>query len=1358
MYLIETLFLAIAIRSRMLLVAIFTLIGSQIYGQNQYNLNVLNRVFDVTTKIASDSIGCMWLSDQDGIYRYDGYDFKLLPYKQIFGKKFKNKSVSLFQKDKSGNFWLATENGELVRMSPQGRILDYTAQIQKTALRKAVSKKDQVFFGGADGTIWLYDISKDKINKLFTLPIVKEKSKVVLDMVLSEKNMLYISTLEGEIYTYNIEARVLKTLKLPIAQTAQEMFFMVIDQRSRLWVSTEFQGLFCYDPMTKDVQRYGERSRDNNEYMMYRSIYCDRDGVIWLGTDGHGLRRLDPKSGKITSFEHELGNSFSLSNNTVRYINGDDNGNIWVIVKGGKVNILSMNNYPILGYTGLPNNIPHRILSILKDKHNYVWIGSDGEGLSRISPHGERNHVGRKGQESSSFRGRFVQALAEDKEGNVWVGTYLNGLYRYDRKKAVFNEIPVGKMLGMPLLKDFRNVYIDRKNRIWSSSTYGIHVLDSTGELLASYAYGSRGTTGVIADAFLEDKNGQLWVAFSKGILTKFRENPKDLRQSTFEQVNYHQWNNKAARYYGISQMLEDKKGNFWLRCEGGFLIYFDPNNQSYQSFEEDELLKGIDVMAVAQDTDGKLWISSRNGIHNYDPQEKRIFTYTRNDGLQDNNYIRKSIYQALDGQLFFGGNNGLSAFYPKGLNHTPSIARLTINGIQVLNKPMEEVLTDLPQDRFNLHTLRLDAQQSSFSINFSAIGNLINTNYKYQYRLKGFDKDFTEPSEQRTATYTNIPSGHYIFEVQAAQQGGDVFDIGPIKLDVYIAPYWWQSMPAKIVYFLIVLVLFYAIWRWLMMRTRLHQEEIVRMQEKELYQLKVNFFAKISHEIQTPLSLIIGPLESLFSRKINESTSPIETRQFQLIKNNAERLSRIVSELTQVRDKEIGKLNLKREDADFSAHLRRIALSFEELAQRKGILFNVKLESAEVISNYDYLKIEHVIYNLLGNAIKFTPPGGTVELTQRLSQDGKVWSVQVKDTGPGMDALTARNVFQFFYQGEVGKKVGTGLGIGLALSKEIVLLHNGEMNLYTALNQGSCFDFTLPIVKWEKEFDGDLEMFQPKKSEWPSISLKVGGKEFSILVVEDNLDMQSFLRDLLADYFEVRTVDNGKEALLALMDRHYDLVLSDIMMPELDGLQLAEQLYVNSSFRHIPVILLTAYPSESNKQKGFGAGIISYLSKPFHPEELLLLIQNILLKQQHAIHQYRDKMTSMPVIEEGKMAKADQFLRRLTESLKDKVSDPDFLLEDLEKILHMSYSVIFKKCQEITGLTPSEYFRKIRLKKAAILLVAYDSPVAEAAFEVGFTDSKYFSRLFKECFGMTPSAFKAQVSKEQLEDFLQKY
>ncbi|MCS3554213.1 MULTISPECIES: two-component regulator propeller domain-containing protein [unclassified Sphingobacterium] len=1324
-------------------------------GQNQSSFTQISRVFDVMSRTATDSLGFMWISDQDGLYKFDGYGFKKIAFTQIFGADFKNRSTSLFEKDKRGNFWMATDNGDLVKMAPNGRIVNYSTATGRIVFRCAVSNQNAVLFGSTTGELWTMDLQTDKLKRIVKFPPTKYGSTAVQDMTLSEKGDLYISTVANEIYVYAVAQKSLKKLNLPIQGGAVEKLFLVNDNRNRLWISTEYHGLFCYDPMNSHLQQYGERGDNHKEYMMYRTIHCDREGIIWLGTDGYGLRRLDPNSGNITAYQHQIGNVYSLGNNTVRYINNDDNGNIWLVLKDGITQVLAYKQYPIQNYSGLPAHVPHRVISILKTQDKSLWIGSDGLGLSHINANGLRKHY----DEQNGFKGRFIQALAEDKLGYVWIGTYQNGLLRYSKTNNSFVEIQLGRSLGIPFLKDFRNIFVDSKGRIWISSTYGIHVLNSEANVLATFPYSNRGDNGTVADAVFEDRHGQLWIAFSQGILTRFMEDPHSLGQSTFQTVDYHQWENKAPRYYSITQICQDKTGLLWFRCDGGFMIRFNPEKETYQSFENHVGLRNTVIVSMQLDRDGLLWLGSRNGLHQFDPRQQRILNYTMYDGLQDNLFIRKSSFQSDDGELFFGGINGVSSFYTKSLAIKPVTARLLINDITVLNQPYEEITTEGKEGVRveQIQEMHLKAYQSSFSISFAAIGNLLNTNYRYQYRLKGFDENFSRPSVGRTATYTNLPPGHYTFEVVAAPQGSDLFAVGPLSIPIYIASHWWQSWPAKLCYFSILAGVVYLISRWLSLRSRLFQEEMGRHREKELYDMKMNFFAKISHEIQTPLSLIIGPLETFFFKKEQEIRSEQDEQALYMIKNNAERLSRVIAELTHVRDREIGQLRLAKKEGDLAHHLRNISVSFGHLAKQKGVSLHTEIPEKQLIFAYDYLKIEHVLYNLLGNAIKFTPASGHIDLQVLLDKTDSQVIIRITDSGPGIDEETAEKVFDIFYQGTVGKEIG-GLGIGLALSKEIVQLHNGSLTMHSKLGEGSRFEILLPLSYSTSMMNQDVQSQKNKSAIVLSKreELLITNKE--ILIVEDNLDMQLFLSGLLREKFNVTIAGNGLEALEILKKKRMDLILSDVMMPKMDGVQLAEKLHADPISQHIPIILLTAFPSGENRERGLLAGTVAYLSKPFHAHELVLLVENILVKQQHAIAKYKNNLVATPTVEEGKLGKADLFLIKLTTILKEQVSDSEFHLEDLEGLLHMSYSVIFKKCQETTGFTPLEYFRRIRIKKAAMLLVRYNYTVSEAAFEVGFTDSRYFSRLFKEMIGNTPSMFKNQIKEEDLDNFLQRF
>ncbi|MBJ6367765.1 ATP-binding protein [Snuella sedimenti] len=1347
-------------------VVFFTLIVS---GQNHTNFSHISptlnnrdiRVF----KTLQDSIGNIWMAYGGGLLIYDGYRYKAISNNSIFPDRKSGDYLKDMVLDSSKNIWLLSHQGSLTKYHAKGKHFEAIASLIKEETINAIKVKgDTVWMGTQGGAVYRY--ANAVMDSIMHVPEKDFPENFISDIEVGPDDELFLSIGygTGNILVYSNKSNHLEVLDAPFKGYPGGLV-IVADNYNKLWIGTETYGLFVYDIVNKrfiqDTFFKGRLFNIRNE--MFRVLYCDSNGFVWGGTDGGGLYRIDAHKGDVTLFTKQNTNESSLSTNTILDINEDAHKNLWVITNYGKVNILPNANNSIHYHEGSQTNSPLRILSIYRSSKNVLWVGTDGEGITKITFNKDGSSKEKQYFNDAILnKGFYVQSIVEDDNANLWFGTYKNGLWFSNTQKDSFKKIEISNSKKLKA-SDVRAVYKDSKGRIWVGSDISINVYSKNQKLLASFEHNSYGLKGSIVESIIEDQNETIWFGLYEGGLFQFIENKDELKASSF--VNCSTVNNETPMgALGIKSMAIGDANTIWMVNGSGKLLKFNTEHHNYTSFKNMDVLADKSLSAVVMEDNDNLWLSTTNGICHFNVKDSIIKTYYKADGLQDNVFMSRSVFKASDGMLYFGGVKGLNYFYPKDLDKNQSLARLQINSIEILNQSANVLIPEqIPNELFDAKSLILKHSQSSFSFRFSAVGNnILDPKYYYTYRLKGFDADWITSNTERIATYTNIPSGNYTFEVKAGTKRG-VWDIPVKKITITIAPPIWNTPLAYVIYICVLALIAYGVKRWYSLRKKLFLEKISHKKDSELNASKMNFFAKMSHEIQTPITLILGPIDDMLKRAEANGNLLLKQR-LSIIAYNAKRLSKIGRELTLVRDKELDKLRLNVTKNDLYENIQAVGLSFKELARKKHIDFAINCPKNLSEAWYDKEKLEHIVYNLLSNAFKFTPQEGNIQLTVIPINSKKMIKLSVTDSGQGIPREELNDIFELFYQSKSGKN-NKGAGIGLALTKELVDLHKGKIEVESSPIDGTVFTVIIPVAK---ESYNDYERIvadEPKEAgtveETNTVSLHEKGNgdilKKTVLIVEDNYDLQSFLKDILCHDYNVILAENGEEGYYYAKSNFPDLILSDIMMPELDGIEMCRKLQEDHLTKHIPVVLLTAKNSTKSKLTGLQSGAIEYISKPFNTNELLLKVKNIIMSKEHIISKYRKEFISSPDLKEKK-SQDEVFLENLVANINLRIDDANFKMEELSDMLNMGYSSIYRKCQALTGHSLLDFVRLIRLKKAAVLLTKYGYSVSESAFMTGFNDPKYFSRCFKKSFKKAPAEFKKEAQKIGVADYLNKH
>jgi len=1332
---------------------------------------ILNKQFEPGSYIMEDIYGYIIISKKDGFYKFNGHDFIYTSYESFLGEKFysENRRYKL-TKDNLNNIWIRSYKGQLLKKDTTGNFTDFSNQLELKNkgeyITNTIPYNNDVWFSSNKGSIYKYDSSKEYFYRVFSIPEIKNRTQKISDFDISGATVM-VSSKMGKLYSYSIKHKTITKIDFQEIDI-NEFIGIASDKNGDFWISTEVNGVFKISKENNipiQVLNPINKIDSKQKFPLVIFLYCDSDNNIWLGTDGDGLYKINTDNNNITIYKKNDYNRFSISNNTIRNIYEDSNKNIWLVGKLGKINILPGAESDIKYHSGHYKNIAMRVLSILKDKDSTIWSGTDGYGLNRYKPGKTSIQYSPEQKGKYYFPGKYIQGLQQDKNGNIWIATYKNGLWKLNPNTNKFKKIETPNSKGV-MLEDIRSLYIDPYGRIWAASGISLDVYSQNGKLLAVFDYNNNGLSRTIVNNICSDENNNIWISAYESGLYKFIENKKDFSNSYFEQKSNPIIEKSDDVVDGnITYLTPDMKGNLWLVLEHKYISKYNIKDNTYTLLNNLTSLNNKTICSILIDNDYNLWLSSSKGIHKYDINSKNIKSFFNFDGSKNNSFIVRSAFKDKDGVLYFGGNNGINYFLPDNMSKEEKTANLYINSIHILNKPGVNILPDqLKSDIEKIKEINLEAFQSSLAFEFSAIGDVLYPNYKYSYKLEGFDNYWKQPMKDKMAVYTNIPPGEYTFTVRAGTKQG-LWDIGQRSIKIHIKPVWWKSTTAYIFYAIIILALLYSIFSWIKIKDRLLREAWENKKEKELHSTKMSFFAKMSHEIQTPLTLILGPIDEMLERARINNDKLLEQRLI-MIKNNAQRLSRIANDLMTVRNHELGEVKINAGKYNIVKDLKNISASFELQARFKNIDFTQKYDDSKIQIWYDKDKLEHILYNLLANAFKFTPSNGNIELKCENKTEEEKLVISITNSGSIIPEDELNEIFKIFYRSKNASK-HKGSGIGLAFAKEMTDLLKGKIEVKSSEKEGTTFTVTLStrddvFSEKEKLNTDEYEETSDQISlnsyeEYETTDENKNEKKYTILVVEDNVEMQIFLSNILSKNYNVLLAENGKKGIELAEKHNPDLIISDIMMPVMDGMDMSKYLKNKKTTSHIPIIILTAKNSIKYKIDGLKIGVMEVMRKPFSSNELNLKVKNVLDQRDKTISKYRKDSISSTNSFESK-SKDDIFLEELVKNINEHLEDSDFKIEELADKMNMSYSVLYKRCKEITGKSLVEFVRYMKLKHAAVLILKNGYYISEASYMVGYKDSKYFTKCFKDEFGITPNKMKKEKEQNGVDEILNKY
>jgi signal transduction histidine kinase/ligand-binding sensor domain-containing protein/DNA-binding response OmpR family regulator len=1270
--------------------------------------------------------------------------------------KLSSDDVLTFHQDSLQRLWIGTTKG-LICIKGNSKEKHETVAIPNDLAHARITAVAEdhnfIYFGTDEGKLF-------QMNKVDgSLAFNDLKAGRINDLKFSHsKTELFCSTSTGRLVT--VSAKNLQSIS-SVRLDDKEIFSIYQDQRGILWIEPQDIGVFMLDPKTEKFKYFRQENFTNrllaaNEYGIYEdrkgivfvrmkgcgfgyfdtakqsigyfyndprrrdyrfsnmitAFYYDPDGILWLSSSEGALERITLPQNE---FIHEqlVDNTLLKAENEVRGICRDSNGLLWLTSKSGKVYVLKDNKLTeILSF----DNPANGIYTIIEDHKKNIWLGTKGDGLLKAEPAGGKKYnitrFMHNEKDAYSISSNLVYSLLEDEHGRIWVGTYGGGINLIDQSGA------------KPRFYHHGNKF----------EKYPLAVCDRV-RTLAS------------------DSNGNIWIGTTEGLLL-IDPSKTDFYNSDFTRYVKIPLNNESLGDNDVQYIYRDSDNEMWVLTSTGGLnraIGKNPiDSLRFLNYSTRNGLPSDNLLGCAEDTRGNLWIATQNGISCFDRIHKLFRNYNISDGVPAGGFSESSCVMAPHGELVLGMYNGYLHFNPLQVVQSKIVRNIVFTNLLVNNEDVVPAakgqVLQAPLNYTDKIVLRHD--QNVVSVDYRMLDYRSQDKVNYMYRLVGFNSTWRNNKNETRASFTNLSPGDYTFEVKSATTDSHS-QIPPRTLHIVILPPPWKTAWAYAFYFLLGIITLWLIRKYALAMLRLRQRIII---EQKLSDLKLNFFTNVSHELRTPLTLILNPLEEI-SR--TEKLSNQGNRHLTIVRKNAKRMARFINQLLDLRKAQSGKVSLKVSRVELVSFVRRTLGYFSGLAEQKKLSIAIETEHPELFVWIDAEKIDIVIFNVLANALKFTPEGKSIRVILQKKEEEAI-VLKVMDEGKGVSDNQLDEIFGLYFGGQPSEGGNfKGTGIGLALSKELIQQQHGKISASKNMPNGLIITIELKTGKNHFEKDDvtyddsqsilEHEFVEVDNEDEYEIEFPAGNDQLpQLLLVEDNRDLCSFLRVQLSPIFRVETAANGEEGLQKAMQLLPDVVLSDVMMPEMDGITMLNKLKNNPITSHIPVVLLSAKFSVESQIKGLKYGADHYLAKPFRNDFLVASLHNLIEQRKRFFNiiLHNRKTIEVEPTEIVITSGDEVFLKKIINIVEENMREPQFNIDIAADSMNMSRSGLYRKLKSLTGLSPVEFVKEIRLKRSLQYLDAGEQNISTIAFEVGFKSAKYFSTCFRQRFSKTPSDY----------------
>ena len=1298
----------------LLLACLMTLLPLWSKDDNRYRNITMNDglAANAVRNIVQDRNGFIWFGTDNGLCRYDGVKVQHYRINELGGNQYIS---SLLVTD--DGLYVGTEKGVFLLSFERQSFEKQNLDIHSAVTSMTLDKEGVLWISTLGQGVWQMIQKTSKVNHYD----FKETSGSVAQVLIDNSNQVWTVTNWGTpvVHRLNRLHNRFEAVNLDFTDNYNSLR-MLQTKDGRLWLGTWESGLLqlhsdgrveqVLNPKLTNVGNHIHTLFERDDHCI--CIGCD-DGVICLNPNTHEWHRLIEQQ--------------SLADRFVYAITSDMEGGLWIGTFYGGVNYISPVGKRFEAFSmenGLHGNV---IARFCEDRKGRMWVASDDGGLMCYSPKAQ-HFTNYPHQELLSRQN--VHALCVDGD-ELWIGTYTNGVIVLNVETGDLRHYMQAQA---PHSLDNSSSYAiccDSRGDIWVATMEGLNRFDRT-----RHDFERIGKVDALTIDIDEDRDGNLWLSTQGGGLWKYQT-----RNGQFKTYTHHEGNDLSLPDDQVNCSLVDESGRLWVGTLGGLCLY-DSENDHFKLVSLD--VPNHNIMGIVEDQ-GVLWLSTEKGIVKYEP--KQIQRFTLHDGLVSEQFQPNSCIKASDGRIYFGSTTGFNSFYPYQIKTNSVTPPVYITSVEIMNRE-ERTAEGQPLDLALTKEIVLDYDDARMlTLSFASLSYCSPEKNQYAYILEGFDRDWNNVGNQNRATYTNIPAGTYIFRVKATNNDG-VWSSDEATLTIIVHPPLWWSWYAKLFYLFLIVA---AIWYYVRFRLKRaeyrHQREMQRLneqKEKEVREARLNFFTMIAHEIRTPVSLIIGPLEKIMKRD-----NPSE--DMRVIDRNAHRLLELVNQLLDFRKVEQHSLVMHFAPQNIRQLMMSVSERFTPTFEQGNKSFTVDYPDEHFTAIIDKEAVTKVISNLLTNANKYT--NNEVRLSCQVDPDGEHFRIVVSDNGIGIREEDRSRLFEPFFQAQDNKP---GTGIGLSIVKNIVDLHHGTISVSSEVGKGSTFTIVLPVAQEQSEqFPADsLRSSDENTADSKQISVKSSANSKpqmvskqnapTMLIVDDSEDMVSFLGNHFKEKYEVLTAGDGIEALDILRNHEVSIIISDWMMPRMDGAELCRRVRLDPMTSHIPFVMLTAKTDNDSKVEGMDVGADTYIEKPFSIQYLEACIRNMLEMRRRLIEKFSTQPLE-PVTEIASNPTDNEFLLEMKKVIEENFSNSGLNVNYLAEKLNISRSGLFAKIKTLADVTPNEMIQIVRLKRAAELLLEKKYTISEIGYMVGFSNPSYFSKCFQKQFGVRPMDYIKQ-------------
>lgn len=1277
--------------------------------------------------IYQDSYGFMWFGTRNRLNRYDGASLKIFDCYDYNTKKGNNNISAIFESpDKK--LWLGTDKGVF--------IFDPVTEKFNSFDLKTIHNITIVE--------WVADIQQDQNNNIW--------------IVVPNQGVFRYDMATGKLHMYTV----VKDLRPSISNPQ----CIAIEKSGRVWIGSNGSGIFLYNSSNDTFTQYLGNT-DGALSLEGKNIYtiCHDNDYILVGIHEEKLLKLDKRRNTLRDM-----NIPQIENKIIRHITKLNDSEIWVATQSGlyiiNEELLTVNHVKEdpLNTHSLSDNF---IEKIYQDKEGGIWIGTNFSGVNYLPNRNNKFEKYFPVSEKGSINSKRIREMKEDKNGNIWIGTEDAGVSVYNPSLQEFRTINNSyyrQTLAL-LLQD---------SKIWVGYfKNGLDIIQSSQNTVRHYSATEMGLNEESVYALCEDRYGKIWLGNAWGVFVAEKDIMRFKRMDIFGLsyiydimedsegyiwvatmgngvFQYDQKQDLLTHYIAeggnslssnaVSSITEDHVGQIWFSTDRGGICVYNKKLRKFDSYSIKDSLPDDVAYKILEDKNHNLWFGTNQGLVKFNPENKQVRVFTQNEGLLSNQFNYKSGLVSSSGKLYFGCLEGMIAFKPEEFKENKFMPPVYITKLSIFNKEISPNTADSPIKKSIEHTdkITLPYYQSNITLDFISLSYTAPQANMYAYKMDNIDMDWIYTQNNQSASYSKLPPGKYVFRVKGTNNDG-LWNEDGATLEIIILPPWWASNSAYLIYFVLFFTILYYSIRLSLKKYKKRNEEQQKLfeieKERELYEAKVDFFTDIAHEIRTPVTLISGPLESIIEMDIpNENVK----RNLSFIKQNTNNLLDLINQLLDFRKVDSHKFLLSFRNTDINLLLKEIIDRFQQQANSSKKILKLQFFSDEPISAMvDKEGVLKIVNNLLSNAIKYSRH----EIEVSLFRDDTYFTIQVSNDGELIPEELKEKIFEPFFQVKALNRETTGSGIGLSLARSLAELHEGYL-FYTSISDTNNFILKIPLsqesiinkqeeIALQSDYIVEQEEFLTSKKQ-----------NESVLVVEDNPDMLSFIADKLDETYTVERAKNGIEAQKILQMKSIDIVVSDIMMPEMDGFELCEFIKSDIEYSHIIVILLTAKNDLNSKIKGLEIGADAYVEKPFSFQYLQTLLTSLMSNRRRDIELFLKK-PFLP-IQQSNMNKADeQFLNKIIEIINENITDSNFNVESLADLIYMSRSSLHRKLKSTIDTTPTDFIRLVRLQEAAKLIQEGKYRINEICYLVGINSPSYFIKLFQSQYGMTPKEFE---------------